>query len=295
MSPALKAAVEIYVARSGNGDGLIATPVADLVLMKTSKRLLPHHMIYKPALCVVAQGAKQITLGDAVFDYAEGQALVVGVELPAFGSVTRAPYLGMTLEFDTAVLREVLEKLDPMPRPAGEVGLGLFVETLNEPLADALLRLVRMLDAPQAVAVLYPSLMREICYWLLTGPNGGEICKLALATGHAQRIAAAIHLLRDNFARAIRIEELAEAACMSPSSFHQHFKALTAMTPLQYQKQLRLLEARRLMAADAANVTHAAFQVGYESASQFSREYSRMFGIPPKRDAMNMKAMPEPV
>jgi AraC-like DNA-binding protein len=156
-------------------------------------------------------------------------------------------------------------------------------------------RLVRLLATPKAIPVLYPSIMREIYYWLLSGPNAGAICKIALPNGHTQRIADAIYVLRENFSRSIRIEELAATARMSPSSFHQHFKTLTSMTPLQYQKQLRLLEARRLMVSDAANVTRAALQVGYESPSQFSREYARMFGTPPKRDAMTMKAMAMPV
>jgi transcriptional regulator GlxA family with amidase domain len=146
-----------------------------------------------------------------------------------------------------------------------------------------------MLGTPDAIPILYPSVMREICFWLLTGPNGGEVCKLALPTRHTRRMAEAIYFLRKNFVRPVRIEELAAAARMSPSSFHQHFKMLTSMTPLQYQKHLRLLEARRLMVAGGTSVTDTAYQVGYESASQFSREYARMFGLPPKRDATELK------
>jgi AraC-like DNA-binding protein len=146
-----------------------------------------------------------------------------------------------------------------------------------------------MLETPGATAALYPAITREICFWLLTGPHGAEVCKLTLPGSHTLRIAAAIGHLRDNFTRSVRVEELAQTAGMSTSSFHQHFKALTSMTPLQYQKQLRLLEARRLMLTDGANVSSAAYQVGYESASQFSREYSRMFGAAPKRDAIELK------
>ena len=138
--------------------------------------------------------------------------------------------------------------------------------------------------------MLYPSIMREICYWLLTGPHGAEVARIALANSHAQRVISAIHALRDRFAESVRIEDLASIAQMSSSAFHREFKALTSMTPLQYQKQLRLLEARRLMVTDAANVETAAFQVGYESASQFSREYSRMFGAPPRRDLAASRA-----
>jgi len=241
-----------------------------------------------------------VTLGDRVFDYTDMQALVVSVELPAFGRVTRAsataPYLGMTLEFDVGIMRDVMEQLDVPPKPTGEFGLGLFVNDLSEPLIDCILRLVRMLATPKAIPVLYPSVMREIYFWLLTGANGAELCRLALPNSHTQRIADAIYILRGNFSRSIRIEELATAAHMSASSFHQHFRTLTSMTPLQYQKQLRLLEARRLMVAEAANVTEAAYQVGYESVSQFSREYARTFGMPPKRDTTVLKArVPLPV
>ncbi|WPB74312.1 AraC family transcriptional regulator [Archangium violaceum] len=294
MSSALKTALKQYIAASGGGDGVFSTPIDGLALMKTSREVLPHHLVYKPALCIAVQGSKQVSMGNRVFDYTEMQALVVGMELPAFGRVTRAsatePYLGMTVEFDVDVMREVMEQLDARleapPQPEGDSGSAVFVEELTEPLVDCLSRLVRMLATPMALPILQPSLMREICFWLLTGPHGGEFRKLALPNGHMQRIADAIYILRRNFSRPIRIKELAAAARMSESSFHQHFRGLMSMTPLQYQKQLRLLEARRLLVAEDANVMQAALQVGYESASQFSREYTRMFGTPPKRDTM---------
>ena len=165
----------------------------------------------------------------------------------------------------------------------------MFVDALVSPVADCVARLIRLLDTPGAVPILYPSIMRELSFWLLTGPSGGRIARLALPSGHAQRIADAINVMREDIARPVRVEELAGAARMSPSSFHKHFKMLTSMTPLQYQKQLRLLEARRLMTADAANVANAAYRVGYESPSQFSREYARMFGAPPKRDVTALR------
>jgi transcriptional regulator GlxA family with amidase domain len=201
------------------------------------------------------------------------------------------PYLGLIIEFDLGVMREVMEGLDTLPKQGGPMGSGVFVIDFNGPLADCALRLVRLLGTPRAIPVLYPSIMREICYWLLTGPHGGEVVKIALANSRAQRVIGAIHALRNRFTEPVRIEELALAAQMSPSTFHRQFKALTSMTPLQYQKQLRLLEARRLMVADASNVETAAFQVGYESPSQFSREYARMFGAPPRRDTLKLRAI----
>lgn len=257
----------------------------------------PQLMLYKPALCVVAQGAKQVSLGDEVFDYAEGSALVVSVELPAFGGVTIAspakPYMGITIELDTALMREVLEQMDLAPKPTGEK-LGVFVERLSDPLQDCIVRLVQLLKTPDAISVLYPSIMKEICFWLLAGPNGGEVSKIVRVESHTRRIADAIYLVRKDFTRDIPVEEMADAARMGVSSFHQHFKTLTAMSPLQFQKHLRLLEARRLMVTQAMTVSNAALHVGYESVSQFSREYARMFGASPKRDVEMLKARVAP-
>jgi AraC-like DNA-binding protein len=296
MPSALASALTRYLDAHGGGEGVFATAIDGLVLMRKTDSLLPSHGIYRPCLCVVVQGAKQVTLGDKSLHYDELQCLIISIDLPAIGRVTRAsaaePYLAIALEFDVQVMREVMEELDSPPQPTDGVGAAIFVDTMVPPLTDCMLRLMRMLETPQATPVLYPAIMREICFWLLTGANGGEVCKLALPNSHTRRIADAIRLLRDNFARPVRVEELAEVARMSVSSFHQHFKTLTSMTPLQYQKQLRLLEARRLMTADGANVSSAAYRVGYESASQFSREYSRMFGAAPKRDAMEWQAEP---
>jgi AraC-like DNA-binding protein len=293
MPSALANALTRYIDAHGGGEGVFATAIDGLVLMRKFDSFLPSHAIYRPCLCVVVQGAKQVTLGDESLDYDELQCLIISIDLPAVGRVTRAsaaqPYLAIALEFDVQVMREVMEELDSPPQPNDGVGAAIFVDTMVPPLTDCMLRLMRLLETPQAIPVLYPAIMREICFWLLTGANGGEVCKLALPNSHTRRIADAIRLLRDNFARPVRVEELAAAARMSVSSFHQHFKTLTSMTPLQYQKQLRLLEARRLMTADGANVSAAAYRVGYESASQFSREYSRMFGAAPKRDAMEWK------
>ena len=294
MPSALAHAVTQYIDAHDGCDGIFATPIDGLILLRRVDRLLPRHAIYRPCLCVVVQGAKQVTFGSEVLDYDELQCLIVSVDLPVVGRVTRAsaaePYLAIALEFDVQTLRAVMEDLENPPQPTGGVGPAIFVDTMVPPLTDCMLRLIRMLDTPKAIPVLYPAIMREICFWLLTGAHGGEVCKLALPDSHTRRITDAIYLLRDNFARPIRVEELAAAARMSLSSFHQHFKTLTSMTPLQYQKQLRLLEARRLMTADGANVSSAAYRVGYESASQFSREYSRMFGAAPKRDALELRA-----
>ena len=293
MASELAAAMTRYLDAQVDAEGIFTTPIVGLALFRASQPALPSHTQYRRALCIVVQGAKQVSLGDKVLDYGELQCLIISFDMPVLGRVTRAsaavPYLAMVLDLDVQVMREVMEQLDNPPQPDDGVGPGIFVEDMVPPLTDCMIRLLRLLETPKAIPVLYPAIMREVHFWLLTGTHARELCKLALPDSHTRRIADAIHLLRDNFARPIRVEELAAAARMSPSSFHQHFKASTTMTPLQYQKQLRLLEARRLMLANGANVSSAAYEVGYESASQFSREYSRMFGAAPKRDTLELK------
>jgi AraC-like DNA-binding protein len=277
------------------GKSPYATAIEGLTILRSDHERRPNHLIFKPALCIVVQGAKWAIFGNKRFDYRAGQALVVSFEMPALGTVAEAspsePYLGIILEFDLAVMRAVLAELNTPPRPSVEVGPRVFVTDFDGPLADCALRMVRLLDTPGAVPLLYPAIMREICYWLLTGPHAGEVVRMVLANSRAQGVIHAIHRLRDRFAKAIRIDELASIAQLSPSAFHRQFKAITSMTPLQYQKQLRLLEARRLMVAGDANVETAAFQVGYESTSQFSREYSRMFGRSPRRDIASLRVL----
>ncbi|MBY3447785.1 AraC family transcriptional regulator [Rhizobium laguerreae] len=300
MSADLKQALNGYMDARGGGDGLFTTAIDGFFLMRSSTLSMPKPAIYRPALCIIVDGAKQLMFGDRFFDYEAMQALIISVEMPAFGRVTKAsaerPMIAINLELDVTILREVLKEMDASPRPAGDGGPGVFVQEFGAELQDCILRLIRTLATPKAIPILHPAIMREISFWLLSGKNGDEVCKLALPDSHTRRVAEAIYLLRGNFADAVRVEKLAAAAKMSPSSFHQHFKMLTSMTPLQYQKQLRLLEARRLMVTDGFNAANAAYQVGYESASQFSREYARMFGTPPKRDISEIKAMPaEPV
>lgn len=288
MSNDIVEAMKRHISARGSAQGYFHTPVPGMTAMWSDGTTLASGMEYKPSLCITLQGAKQVTFGDTMFDYGELAFLLVSIHTPAFGCIVSAtperPYLGLTLDLDVGMLRTVMDELEPRPVPSPDRTIGVFASTLSDDLTDCLRRLVRLLDEPAAIGVLAPGIMREICFRLLTGPNAREICKLVLPNTHMRRIADAIHLLRENFTRPVRIEHLADVARLSPSSFHQHFKALTSMTPLQYQKQLRLLEARRLILSEEVNAAHAAFQVGYESPTQFSREYARMFGNPPRRD-----------
>jgi AraC-like DNA-binding protein len=271
----------------------LMTAIEGLAIMRSDHPKPPRHMISQPALCIVAQGAKWAAFGDERLEYRAGQALVIGVETPSIGRVVEAspgePCLVLAFELNLDIMRGVANGLEAPPKASGEPGRGVFVTDFEGPLADCALRLVRLLDTPEAIPILYPGIMREICYWLLTGPHGGDIARLALRNGPSQRVMSAMHSLRDRFREPVRIDDLAEAAHMSASAFHRQFKALTSLTPLQYQKTLRLLEARRLMISRDFNVEAAAFEVGYESPSQFSREYARMFGAPPKRDVKRLR------
>lgn len=293
MASTLLAAVNAYADANGGGEGYFPIPNAGLHIIRAFHEM-DNHYVYQPSLCITLQGGKEILIGDETLSYGPMQCLVVGLDLPACGRIVTAspdePFVGITVEFDIAIMREVLAQLGTSVGQTGNPGRSMFIADVDGALADCVLRMVKLTETPQAIPILYPALMREFYYWLLSGPNGSELWRQAVPDTHLERIGRAIHLLRQEFTKTLRVERLAEAANMSPSSFHQHFKALTAMSPLQFQKQLRLLEARRLLTAEAVNVSEAAYQVGYESASQFSREYSRTFGIAPKRDAMNLKA-----
>ncbi|MCB8878685.1 AraC family transcriptional regulator [Acidisoma cellulosilytica] len=293
MSDQLTDAILRYTERQ-SGESLFMTPIDTLAILRSDHPKPPIHRLSVPAICIVAQGAKWAKFGDKRFEYRAGEALVVGIEAPSFGRVVEAspgePCLVLAIGLDLAIMRSVAEGLEAPPKPSSDICRGVFVTDFQGPLADCALRLVQLLDRPKAIAALYPIIMREMCYWLLTGPHGDDIARMSLANSPSDRVMSAMSHLRQRFSEPVRIEALAAIAQMSASAFHRQFKALTSLTPLQYQKQLRLLEARRLMMSEAVNVETAAFDVGYESPSQFSREYSRMFGMAPKRDARHRKA-----
>ncbi len=249
-------------------------------------------------LAIVVQGKKEALLGKETHRYHAGQYLVISVDLPLSGFVTQAtpdrPYLGFRLNLDPGQLGDMITQTpDSLPPTAGhrqEASVrGLFVNNADEPLLDCAVRLTRLLDTPQDLPMLAPMVIREIYYRLLTGEQGEAVRQIATSGSNMQRIAQVIQYIKADFAKPLRIEDLADRAKMSLSSFHAHFKAVTTMSPLQYQKQLRLLEARRLMLTEPVNAVMAANQVGYESPSQFNREYTRMFGAPPIRDIASLR------
>jgi AraC-like DNA-binding protein len=278
-------------------DGAYETAVPALKLSRFSSPSDLAALVYEPCLCMVAQGAKEVVLADATYRLDPAQSLLVSVDLPVAARVVEAtrsrPYLAVRLGLDPAVVGELLA--DGVNTPLhGPSARAIAVTPSERRLLDAVSRLVALLDSPQDVGPLAPLVLREITYRLLTGPQGMRLRQIAAAGAPAQRIARAIRWLKDNFTDTLRVESLAKRVGMSVSAFHLHFKGVTALSPLQYQKRLRLQEARRLMLGEGLEAAEAAFHVGYESPSQFSREYRRTFGAPPRQDVAAFKAEVQP-
>jgi AraC-like DNA-binding protein len=273
-----------------DGSNTFPTAIEGLSILRSDQANRPAHCLFKPALYMTLQGAKWATFGEKRYKFAAGQALMVAVDIPSRGTVTvassKTPYLGLAIVLDFAIMQEVAEAIQMALTVSGKPkARGAFVLELNRQLVDCAQHAIRLLETPEAIPTLYPGIMREVCYWLLAGPGGNQVSQIMImANGHDQRIIRAIHTLRDNLNETIHVGDLALVANMSPATFHRQFKSVTGMTPLQYQKQLRLHEARRLMIFSNALVESAAFDVGYASVSQFSREYTRMFGTSPRRD-----------
>ena len=275
-------------------EGVHQTAIAPLHLARLSQPSAPAHALHKPALCIIAQGQKQTMLADEVYIYNPAQYLVVSVDLPVTGHVTQAtpeqPYLSLRLDLDPKEIGDLIMAGEGHVKKTDLPARGMFVSKANSNLLDAVLRLMQLLATPQDIAVLAPLAIREILYRLLQDEQGGMLQQIAMSDSQAQHVVKAIDLIKRDYRLPLRIENLAREANMSSSSLHHHFKAVTAMTPLQYQKQLRLQEARRLLFAQVGDAATAGHLVGYESPSQFSREYNRMFGSPPARDVARLRA-----
>lgn len=278
----------------GKGNGFHKTDIEQLEFQRESSVSAALHGVSEPIFAILVQGKKEALLGEETYRYSAAQYLVVSVDLPLSAFIVEAtpekPYLGFKLNLAPRQLCDIITaQTNPSISKKETSVRGLFVSNADAPLLDCALRLTRLLDTPQDISILAPMIIREIYYRLLIGEQGEAVRQIATSGSNMQRIAEAIALVKANFTKPIRIEDLARQASMSPSSFHYHFKEVTSMSPLQYQKQLRLLAARRLMLAEKSDAANAAYQVGYESPSQFSREYSRMFGAPPIRDIERLR------
>ncbi|MCC4605402.1 AraC family transcriptional regulator [Xanthomonas campestris] len=280
-------------------DGMHATPIPGLQIMRSATRTVSIPTVYTPMLCLVAQGRKRAMLGAQAFHYHPEMYLVASVDLPIVGSVVEAsaehPYLCFCLDLDTAILSELAiqhPELTEHQRDAAPAGLLLNRSTPQ--LQDTAVRLARLLDQPHEIAALAPLVTRELLYRLMAAPANAVVRQMAIADSRLNQISKAIVWLREHYAQRFSIEQIADLSAMSRSTFHAHFKAVTSMTPLEYRSQLRVHEARRLMVAEALTAADAGFRVGYESASQFSRDYARILGKPPARDAQRLRAnMPD--
>lgn len=271
----------------------IETAIPGLALWRREEPTQPTSGMYEPSICLTAQGAKRVVLGDDAYVYDAHHFLITSVDLPTVWQVIEAsrekPCLGLVMKLDQREISQLMADSNlPPPRPQ-QSSRGMATGEVTLPLLTAFQRLIDLLDEPKDIPILGPIIQREVFYRLLVSDQGARLRQMASAGSQSHQIARAIDWLKGNFTRSLRIDDLATRVNMSPSTFHHHFRSLTAMSPLQYQKWLRLNEARRLMLTDRLDAATAAFQVGYESPSQFNREYSRLFGAPPLRDITSLR------
>ena len=268
--------------------------VEGLMITATDAPTSPRPGVAEPSLGLVIQGRKRTVSGDRVFDYAAGEFLIAQLDLPVVGQVTEAsaecPFLGIGIRIDPAEIAALLLEAAATPGDTPARAPGVTVASAGVPLLDALSRLAGLLDTPQDVPILAPLYRREVLWRLLTGPQGAVVRQIGLADGNLAHITRAVRWIRDHHDDPIRIGQLASLAGMSESTFHRHFRGVTRMTPIQYQKAVRLTEARLALVSGGRDVAEVAHAVGYDSASQFSREYRRLFGAPPGQDAQRIRA-----
>ncbi len=269
------------------------TPLPGVFLAVSDSPMGPIHGVYQPSLCAVLQGAKVSRVGHRTYRYDEGKCLITSLDVPVRAEIIAAseerPYVGLIVNIDPVVVAELLlehARTEPPPHPTPEA---LAVHCLEDEMIDPLTRLLDMAGHPGDIPVLAPMIQREIIWRLLNGPQGGMLRQTGLTDGRLARIGRSIAWVRENFTQTLSVPHLAMLAGMSPATFHRHFKAATAMTPVQFQKSLRLQEARRLLLSEGSDVAQVGFAIGYESPSQFSREYRRMFGAPPGRDGAQIR------
>lgn len=280
-------------------DGIASSPIPGVTLYRASAPTMPMPVVYEPTLCVIAQGRKQVMLGTTAYVYDPAKYLVASVDMAVTGAVVEAtpaqPYLSLSLDLDMALLGDLAMQYPVQVEDAEGPASGLALSDANPDVLDAVLRLAALMDSPRDIDALAPLVIREILYRMLTGSGAcsGMVRQMAQANSRLNQIAKAIVWLRANYNGACRIDDIADIAGMSRSTFHAHFKAVTSMTPLEFRSRLRLQEARRLMVSEAMDAAGAGFRVGYESPSQFSRDYVRMFGLPPAKDAVQLRKSSE--
>ena len=285
MTLTLLTKVRQYSDACADESGIGQTPIPGLTTICATSRTELSYAIQKPLACLVLQGAKVVTIGTQSYQFRAGDSLLIMADVPTASQVTQAdsrePYLSLVVDLDPAIIAGLATEMMAVEEASH---FPVAIQQTDAELADAAQRLMALLERPASIPILQDQLLREFHYWLLAGRHGAAIRRLGTPNGYVQRVARAIALIRADYRRRMSVDEMAEVAGMSNSSFHQNFRAVTSLTPLQFQKQMRLIEARRLMLSEGANASNAAFAVGYESVHQFTREYGRMFGLPPGRD-----------
>ena len=281
------------IQRYSKEDGHYRTAIPSLFFTRRSNINEPQHGIYDTSLCVIAQGAKKVSLVQNRYIYTPTDYLIASVDLPVVAQVVEAspkvPYLALKLEIKSNDILEVLRDSQIEGNKKDSAKRGMYVSHLEKPLLNAITRFVQLLDTPEDIPVLAPLIKKEIIYRVLQGKYGERLKQIAIEGSSTQQINNVINHIVQNYEKSFKIEDLAEIANMSASSLYRYFTEVTAMSPIQFQKQLRLQEARSLLLTESASAADVAFQVGYESPSQFSREYSRMFGRPPKEDIKHLE------
>jgi AraC-like DNA-binding protein len=264
-----------------------------IFIYQSSKPTESQVSVLKPAFCVIAQGSKDVLLNDELFHYDSGHYLISTLDLPIMSNVVEAseekPYLNLRIDLDPALVAVVMIESGIETQKSGAGVKAMDVSPVDADLLDAVVKLVKLFDTPDEMKFLAPLITREIIYRLLKGNQGSRLNQLITTEGDAQRISRVVRQIRENIDQPLKIEDTARELGMSVSGFHQHFKSVTAMSPLQFQKQIRLQEARRLMLGENMDVASASFRVGYEDPSYFSREYKKIFGIPPHRDIVGLR------
>ncbi|HHF2914238.1 AraC family transcriptional regulator N-terminal domain-containing protein [Vibrio chemaguriensis] len=282
-----------HIEKWANGANQYDTEIPGLKFSRWATPTPPTSYTHNPSICLIAQGRKRVLLGEDSFVYDANHFLISSVDLPIIANIIEAsedkPYLGVIMELDLTEISQLIVDSELTFNQSKEAQKGIAVGELSEPLLDAFLRLIELLDEGQSIKILAPIIKREIFYRLLITEQGARLNQIVTAGSHSHQIAKAIDWLKNNFVKPLSVSELAAYSGMSKSAFYTHFRSMTSMTPLQFQKKLRLSEARRLMLTENLDAMATTFKVGYESPSQFSREYSRLFGAPPSKDIKSLR------
>lgn len=291
MTETLLAAVRRFADLRADADGVARTPLKGVTVIRALHPGELQYAISRPLVALIVQGRKRVSMGSRTIELVAGDSMLITADIPTVSQITHAsagtPYYSVVIDLEPSIIEGLVTQVTAHATAPSDT---LQVEPTDREVADTASRMLHLLEQPNALRILGDQYLREIHYWLLAGRHGGAIRTLGAVDGSLQRVARAVAVIRSDYAQPLRIEKLAEVAGMSASTFHQHFRAVTSLSPLQFQKQLRLIEARRMMLSEGKSSSNAAYAVGYESVPQFTREYGRLFGAPPARDIRSAQA-----